>query len=208
MYLLARQANLRGLDSEKWAVEIGAAAATGLGTDVGVWATVLSPGVGTVTWTSRWEDLSAVEQGFASVSTDTAYLDLAARGVQFVNGPINDMLYETVYAGNAPSNVATYVGTVSAVCAPGSFGRGMMGGIEIAQSVEKATGVSTEFLAGRTGPYGTVIWIVGYEDISAYEAAQHALSADMDFVATIDATTGAYQPDSAITQATLHMRLN
>jgi hypothetical protein len=147
MYLLARQINLRGLDFEKWAVEIGAAAAAGLGNDVAVWTTVLSPGVGTVTWTSMWEDLSAVEKGFVSVNTNAKYLELAAKGIDFVNGPINDTLYETVYEGNAPSDDATYVGTVSAVCAPGNYARGMMGGVEIAQAVEKATGVSTAFLA-------------------------------------------------------------
>jgi len=81
MYLLARQINLRGLDFEKWAVEIGAAAAAGLGNDVAVWTTVLSPGVGTVTWTSMWEDLSAVEKGFVSVNTNAKYLELAAKGV-------------------------------------------------------------------------------------------------------------------------------
>ncbi|HEY5092963.1 MAG TPA: hypothetical protein VII60_06825 [Acidimicrobiales bacterium] len=189
-------------------MEIGAAAAAGLGNDVGVWTTVLSPGVGTVTWTSMWEDLSAVEKGFMSINTNAKYLELAAKGIDFVNGPINDTLYETVYAGNAPSEDATYVGTVSAVCAPGNYARGMMGGVEIAQAVEKATGVSTGFLAAQTGPYGSVIWIAGYKNIAAFEAAQHALAADTNFVELIDATTGAYQPDSTITQSTLHMRLN
>jgi len=208
MYLLARQANLRGLDFEKWAVEIGAAASAGIGNDVAVWATVLSHGVGTVTWTSNWEDLSAIERGFANLMTDTKYRDLAAQGAELVNGPINDTLYDTVYEGNAPSTDATYAGTVTAVCAPGNFARGMMGGVEIAQAVEKATGTSTAFLAGQTGPYGSVVWIAGYKDIAAYETAQKALAADMEFVGMIDATTGAYQPDSQITLATLHMRLS
>jgi len=208
MYLLARQANLRGLDAQKWAVEIGAAAAAGLGNEVAVWTTVLSPGVGNVTWTSWWEDLSAVEKGFASVNTNAKYLALVGQGVEFVNGPINDTLYETVYEGNAPSDDATYVGTVSAVCAPGNFARGMMGGIEIAQAVEKATGGSTGFLASQTGPYGAVIWIASYKNIAAYETAQHALAADTSFVGLIDTITGAYQPDPTITQATLHLRLS
>jgi len=207
MYLLARQANLTGLDSQKWAVEIGAAATAGLGNEVGVWATVLSPGFGTVTWTSMWENLSDLEKGFASVSTNAKYLELAAQGAPFVNGPINDTLYESVYDGNAPAADATYAGTVSAVCAPGNYARGMMGGVEIAQAAEKASGVSTGFLAGQTGSYGSVIWLAGYKDIAAYEAAQHALAADTGFIGLIDSTTGAYQPDPSITLATLHMRI-
>jgi hypothetical protein len=208
MYLLVRQINLRGLDFEKWAVDIGAAASAGIGNDVGVWTTVLSPGVGTVSWTSRWEDLSAVEKGFAGLGTSAKYLELAAQGIDFVNGPLNDTLYETVYAGNAPSNDVSYVSTVAGVCAPGNFARGMIGGVELAQAVEKANGVSTEFLAGRTGPYGSVIWIAGYKDMAEYEAAQHALAADMSLVALIDATTPAYLPDPAIAQSLLHMRLS
>lgn len=207
MYLLARQVNLRGLDSQKWAVEIGAAAAAGLGNEVGVWATVLSPGVGTVTWTSSWEDLSALEKGFASLSTNAKYLELAAQGAEFVNGPIDDALYETVYEGSAPATDATYAGTVTAVCAPGNYARGMMGGVEIAQAAEKVSGVSTGFLAGQTGSYGSVLWLAGYKDIAAYEAAQHALAADTTFIGLIDSTTGAYQPDPSITMATLHMRI-
>jgi hypothetical protein len=208
MYLFARQANLRGLDSEKWAVEIGAAAAAGMGNDVGVWANVLSPGFGTITWTSRWADLSALEKGFAALAGDAKYRDLATQGAEIVNGPINDVLYEEVYAGMAPSNDATYVGTVSAVCSPGNIARGMLGGIEIAQRVEKATGVSTGFLAGQTGPYGAVIWIAGYKNIAEFEAAQHALAADTSFIEYLDSLTNAYQADTTITQSTLHMRVS
>lgn len=208
MYLLARQANLRGLDSEKWAVEIGAAAAAGLGNDVAVWSTVLSPGFGTITWTSMWADLSALEKGFAEVIGNAKYLALVAEGAQFVNGPIDDTLYETVYEGIDADGDARYATTVSAVCAPGHFARGMMGGIEIAQKAEKATGVSTGFLAGQTGAYGSVIWLAGYKNIAEFEKAQHDLAADTSFIEFIDSATDAYQADPSVTQSTLHMRLN
>ncbi len=211
MYLLARQANLRGLDSQSWAVEIGAAAAAGLGNDVGVWGSFLSPGVGSVTWTTWWEDLSAIEKGFAGIIGNAKYLELAAKGAEFVNSVIDDTLYETVYEGmdaGGGGDDVRYVGTVSAVCAPGNFARGMMGGIEIAQGAEKATGVSTGFLARQTGAYGSVVWIAGYKTIAEFEAAQHALAADTSFVALVDSTTGAYHPDPSITQSTLHVRLN
>jgi Na+/alanine symporter len=208
MYLLARQANLRGLDSQAWAVKIGAAAAEGLGNEVGVWATVLSPGFGTVTWTSRWADLVALEKGFAEVSVNAKYLGLAAEGAAFVNGPINDTLYEVAYEGSSPIDDARYVGTVTAVCAPGHFARGIMGGLEIAQRAEKATGVSTSFLTGQTGAYGTVVWLAGYKDIAEFEKAQHALAADMSFIEYIDTATDAYQADPSLTQSTLYMRIS
>ncbi len=208
MYLLARQANLRGLDSANWAVEIGAAGAACMGNEVGVWSTVLSPGFGTINWTSRWVDLSAIEKGFAALMGNAKYRELATQGAEFINGPINDTLFEVVYDGGSPVDDAKYAGTVSAVCAPGNFGRGIMGGIEIAQRAEKATGVSTGFLTGQTGAYGTVLWLAGYKDIAEFEAAQHALANDMSFVEYIDSMTDAYQPNPTVTQSTLHMRLN
>jgi hypothetical protein len=208
MYLLARQIYLRGLDSQKWAVEIGAAAAEGLGNEVGVWANVLSPGAGTVTWTSRWNDLTAIEKGFLGVAGDAKYLELAAQGAEFVDGPINDILYEDVYAGSAPSTDARYVGTVSAVCSPGNFAMGMLSGVEIAQRAEKATGVSTSFNAAQTGTYGSVVWIAGYKNIGEFEAAQHALAADMSFVQYLDSLGNTYLAEPSVTQSTLHMRLN
>ena len=212
MYLLVRQANLRGgMDAQQWAIDIGAAAASGLGNEVGVWSTVLSPGVGTISWTTRWENLSALEKGFAELFGNAKYLELAGEGTQYVNGPIDDTLYESVYEGVddgvAPNDVR-YVGTVTAVIAPGNFARGMMGGVEIAQRVEKATGVSTGFMAGQTGSYGRVLWLGGYESMAEFEKAQHDLAADTSFVEFIDATTGAYQPDPVITQSTVYMRLN
>lgn len=208
MYLLARQANLRGLDAQGWAVEIGAAAAAGLGNEVGVWTTVLSPGVGTVTWTSTWADLTAIEKGFSEILGNAKYVELAAKGVEFVTGGLDDALYEIVYPGNAVVEDARYAGTVAAVCAPGNFARGMMGGIEIAERAEKATGMPTGFLAAQTGPYGRVLWLAGYKTIADFEAAQHSLAADTSFVEFLDTTTGAYQADPTVTQSTLHMRLN
>jgi hypothetical protein len=208
MYLFTRQANLRGIDSPNWAVEIGAAAAAGLNNEVAVWANVLSPGFGTITWTSRWTDLSSIEKGFAALLGDAKYLDLASQGVEILNGPINDTLYEVVYAGSGANLDARYAGTVTAVCAPGNIGRGILGGIEIAQRAEKATGVSTAFLQGQTGAYGSVVWLAGYDDMAHFEAAQHALAADMSFIEYIDSATDAYQANAALSQSTLFMRLN
>jgi hypothetical protein len=208
MYLLARQAVVRGLDAQKWAVDIGAAAAAGLSVDVGVWVNVLSPGVGTTTWTSMWPDLGALAKGFAATLSDAKYLELLAEGPNFINGAVDDTLFQIVYEGSGPSAEAKYASTVTAVCAPGNFARGMLGGIEIAQKAEQATGVSTGFLAGQTGPYGGVSWLSGYESIGAFEAAQHKLAEDTSFVEFIDKVTDAYVADPSITRSTLYMRIN
>ncbi len=208
MYLFVRRTTVRGLDAQKWSVDIGNAAAEGLGVEVGVWSNVLSPGVGTTSWTSRWSDLSSLEKGLTALMGDAKYLGLAAEGQAFVEGAIDDTLFQIVYEGSGGSAVAKYASTVSAVCAPGNLGRGMMSGVEIAQRAEQSTGVSTAFLAGETGPYGAVSWLAGYDTIDAYEAAQQKLTADMSFVEFIDGVTQAYIADPAVTRSTLYMRMN
>jgi hypothetical protein len=208
MYLFARQTVVTGLDAQKWSVDVGGAAATALGVEVGVWANVLSPGVGTTTWTSLWPDLSALEKGLSVLLSDAKYLSLVAQGPQFVNGAINDMLFQIVYEGSGAGGEAKYASTVAAVCAPGNIAQGMMNGIEIAQKVEHTTGISTAFLAGQTGPYGGVSWLAGYENIEAFEAAQHKLETDTGFVEFVDSATGVYVADPTITQTILYMKIN
>jgi len=130
-----------------------------------------------------------------------------AKGPEFVSGAVDDHLYQIVYEGSGPQVAAKYASTVTAVCAPGNFARGMLGGIEIAQRAEQATGVSTGFLAAQTGSYGRVTWLGGYETIEAFEAAQQKLAADTGFVEFLDQTTGAYLADPSITQTTLYLKI-
>jgi hypothetical protein len=208
MYLFARQTVVRGVDAQRWSIDIGVAAAAGLGVEVGVWANVLSPGVGTMTWTSLWPNLSALEKSLVALLSSNKYLTLLGEGQQFINDAVNDTLFQIVYEGSDPGGEAKYASTVTAVCAPGNFARGMLSGIEIAQKAEHTTGISTAFLAGQTGPYGGVSWLAGYESIEAYEAAQHKLEADAGFVQFVDSVTGAYVADPNVTQTTLYMKIN
>jgi hypothetical protein len=208
MYLFARQAVVRGLDAQKWSVDIGAAAAEALGVEVGVWGNILSPAVGMTTWTSWWPDLSALEANFGKLLTDAKYLALVAEGPQFISGAIDDSLFQVVYQGPDVVSGGRYAGTVSAVIAPGNFARGVLGGIEIAQKAEEVTGQSGIFLSRQTGPYGAVSWLAGYEDIAAYESAQSKLQADVGFAAFLDEKTTAYQAEPSLTQSTLYLKLN
>ena len=208
MYLFARQAVTRGQDALKWSIDIGAAAGNALGVEVGVWANVLSPGVGMMTWTSRWPDLSTLDKSMATLMSDAQYTALGAENQKYISGAVDDMLMEFVYEGSGPMTDAKYSSTVTAVCAPGNFARGMMSGIEIAQKAEQTTGVSTAFLAAQTGSYGAVMWLARYDSIDAFEDAQHKLQADMSFVEFLDGVTSAYIADPSVTRSTLYMKVS
>jgi len=103
----------------------------------------LSPGYGTVVWSSYWEDLSSRESSFAALAKDADYLSLAAEGLKFVTDGLDDTLYNVVYAGSNPGGDNKYVSVVQSACANGSVVRGMATGVEIAQKAESISGHST-----------------------------------------------------------------
>lgn len=103
----------------------------------------MSPGYGTVVWSSYWEDLSSRESSFAALAKDADYLSLAAEGLKFVADGLDDTLYNVVYAGSNPGGDNKYVSVVQSACANGSVVRGMATGVEIAQKAESISGHST-----------------------------------------------------------------
>ena len=75
------------------------------------------------------------------------------------------------------------------------------------QKAEKITGLSTMFVSSLTGPYGSVGFLTGYENIAAFEAAQSKLAGDASWIKLIDSTKGCFVEDAAMTQSTLYRRL-
>jgi hypothetical protein len=207
MYLFTRQARLAVEDALDCATSITARAAKVSGNDVQLWATTLSPGFGTVTWTSWWADLGSMESSLAKLFSDDKYIALAGKGAQFISEGIDDALYQSVYDGVGEGGVAQYVGSVQADCASGSYERAMTNVVEIAQKAESITGLSTLFIAGLTGKYGGVGWLTGYESLAAFETAQSKLNADPSWLKFIDGATGCYAQDVGVTQSSLYTKV-
>lgn len=207
MYLFTRQARLTGLDAAPWAVTIGAAAAKAAGSEVRVWGRAMSPGLGTVVWSSFWKDLSTRETAFEALAKDADYLSLAVEGQKFLTDGIDDTLYDVVYAGSNAGGDNKYVSVVQSACANGSVIRGMATGVEIAQRAEAISGHSTAFAANATGQWGGVGWITGYESIAAFETAQKKLNANLGWLEYVDGATNCYSDDPSVTQSLLLSRL-
>ncbi len=205
MYLFARQARLIGPDAVKWASTIRDHVATVTKSEIQLWATTLSPGFGTVTWTSSWDDLGSLETSFAKLVGDAKYQALATEGAQFINGGVDDTLYQSLYDGSGESGSIQLVSSIQAVCATGQLMTALANGVEIAQKAESATGRPTMFLTNVTGNYGGVGWLSGYENLAAFEDANAKLNADANWLAFIDGATTCYSQDVGVTQSTLHV---
>ncbi len=207
MYLLVRRARLSGSGGFEWATTIGHRVAEVIGQEVQTWATTLSPGFSTVSWTSRWDDLGAMEKGFGKLSGDSEYLALVDKGRSLITGGVDDGLSQFVYEGAGDVGAVKYVGSVVSVCAPGQIVTAMTNGVAIAQKAESIAGRPTSFLSGVTGVYGGVGWITGYEDLAAFEQAQSKLAADPSWLPFIDSVSGCFHSDAGATQSTLHMKI-
>ncbi|MBX3284393.1 MAG: hypothetical protein R2746_13285 [Acidimicrobiales bacterium] len=210
MYLFTRQTRLLGGHGSaglEWAGQVCGAVQDVTGHEVQLWASVYSPGFGTVSWTAWVEDLAQLESIGDQLSADAGYAALVDKGAAYGDGVVDDALMLPLHGAPDAATEVTYVSTVSAVVTGGDVARSMAAGIAIAEQAEKATGLTTMFVQALTGPYGSVGWLSGYADIAAVQAAQEALAADPGWPAVVDASDGCFAADPASTQQRLWRRL-
>ena len=210
MYLFSRRARLalgHGMAGVEWAQAVCAKVNEVTGHEVQLWATVYSPGFGTVSWTSWVADLTTLESIGDKLAVDTAYTDLVNAGAQFLDGGIDDSVLQVLAGQPDPSRDVQYVTGAQAVVADGQIERAMGAGIEIGNAGESITGIPTLFVRSLTGPYGQVGWLTGFVSLAEMEAANDKLAADPSWLKTIDGMQGCFLADVNATQSTMYRRL-
>jgi hypothetical protein len=196
MYLFSRRRHIntaKAREAMATAVEACPRVSQVTGWDVRVWATVHSPDITGLLWTTSFEHLEELAAGFDKLVVDEGWNDwLAQHDAEFV-GPIDDNLLQVLHG--APGEQAPeYVQAVRAVCANGMLSRGIELGIELAQTAERITGVPVMFTSRVTGEYGGVAWISGAPDLATFETESAALAADASWAELLDRAGPAYQP--------------
>ena len=210
MYLFNRRTRLlggNGTTGIEWATKVAAKVTEVTGHEIQLWATVYSPGYGTISWTGWFEDLAALEKVGDTLQADASMTKLADQGAKLTEGGLDDAIWQPIHGAPDPTREIQYVGGVTAVAAPGAIERAMGVGVEIAQRVEAVTGMSCIFAQGLTGPYGGVGWLTAYDNIAAFQAAGDAIAADASFMKLVDSSAGCYVEDTSITQQTIYRRL-
>jgi hypothetical protein len=191
MYLFTRSARLgpgSPVEQGAWALGVTEKVNQISELEVSLWATVFSPGLGTLVWTAVVEELSQLEASEAKLLADPSYLSLVEDGAKYSSGQaIDDGLLNLVYPDpDAATIQPQYASVVAGVIAPGHTARAIEFGVEIAQAAKKATGCPTSFGAVVTGPYGGVEWLVMYESVEQMQKAGEALNADASFGELVD----------------------
>ncbi len=205
MYLFTRSVRLSPghlVESATWSANITEKVNQVTELETTLWTSVFSPGLGTLVWTTRVDELAVLEASEAKLMADAGYVSLVDEGAKFSSGEaVDDALLQLVFAdpdaANMPSQYAT---VVRAVLAPGSSVQGIELGVDIAQRARKITGRPTSFAVAATGDYGAVEWISLYESVQQLQTAQEALAANADFGKFVDKEASkAYQ--TGVTQA-------
>ena len=210
MFLFTRRARLvggKGTQGVEWAAGVCGKVKEITGHEVQLWAHVHSPGFGTISWTSWFDDLASLESVGDALGADASYLELTNAAPSFTEGGLDDGLLQPIHGAPDPKRPVQYVVGVQAVMAAGNLQRAVAAGVEIAEQSESTTGVPTMFLRSLSGPYGAVGWLTGFESIAAVEAATEANDADPAWLKLIDSTAGCFVPDAAVTQQTLYRKL-
>ena len=126
MYLFNRRTRLVGGNGRagiEWATSIAAKVKEVTGHDIQLWATVYSPGFGTIVWTGWFDDLSALEKVGDTLQGDSSMTKLSDQGPKFTEGGLDDGIWQPVYGAPDPTRAIQYVSTVTAVAAPGAIER-------------------------------------------------------------------------------------
>jgi hypothetical protein len=202
MYLFTRTARLAPgsiRESLAWAADI-----TDRVNRIGVveaelWQRTMSPGLGTLVWSTVVPDLVTLETAQAKLESDDSYLDAVDRGAQFIDDTgVDDLLATVVHGTIDPHRRPEYVSVVTATLTPGSLRSGMAVGIEIAERASALCGESTSFCLASSGRFGQVAWLTGYASIEAMDRGEQAIYADAAFVEVLDgAASTAYEDGEA-----------
>ena len=202
MYLFTRT---RQVDPGKFADAIGwvgtatESVRSTTGRELDAWTAILSPELGSVTWSMWAESLAELVEAGDKLAASADWAKVLQSGNDFFVGGVEDGLASVVYGaeGMGADGPPEYVGVATASAAPGRLGDAIGAGIEIAEQVKKSTGQNTLFLINSTGLYGGVAWITPSANIGEVDASEAALAADPEFVKLIDRVGTAYNPGAA-----------
>jgi hypothetical protein len=211
MYLFSRRVRIGGGQTRaamEWALGQTEKANRITGLQLSLYMQLYSPEVGVIGWSTFVPDLATLEAAGDKLNVDDDFVSATDKGAALLVGGADDSLAQVLYGEPDPNRQVEYVTTVRAVCATGNLARGLELGVELAQRVEKITGIPSLFLADVTGIYGGVGWVSGYANVQEMEAAQQTLAADPSWAKDVDeAVKGTYAEEPSLTTQLIFRRL-
>lgn len=189
MKLFTRTVSLTGAPAEylEFSTKMCGYVTEKTGREVSLWSTVFGAPAGTLTYSARVEGLADLLSMTSKLMEDSGYHARLAESQAFLGGPAVDALATPVHGElGDPPPVGTFVSVTTATMAGGRYIDAIGWGVEIAQHVEKISGVPTMFLTSAYGGFGDVAWIAGVADAAAVDATGAAIDGDADYLTKVN----------------------
>jgi len=201
MYLFQRMATLRGGIQKPvgWAIEINQLVNEVGGVEVSLWSSLFGFPLGTVVWSARVESRAVLAEVTGKLMASDAYHSMVEKGQEFITTPGEDTLRQLIHAESMSPTVPP-VGSVATVITatpnPGQITKALGWGVEITTLFARITGSSALFFADAYGQFGQLTWIASHTDAAAADAANDALQAAPEYLASIDQAGPLFVPGS------------
>ncbi len=189
MQLFTRNVMMAGAPADimQYSTDMRAYVEEKTGREIGLWANLFGAPNGAMAYTVLVEGLADLQSATAGLMEDPAYHAKLAAGQAMIGGPSMDSMAQPVYGelGGMPP-AGSYAMVTRATMAPGKYMEAMGWGVEIAQHVEKVSGLQTMFLTGMFGGFGDVVWIMVAPDAAGADAATAAVNGDADYLQSVN----------------------
>lgn len=189
MKLLTRTVHLTGTlaDTAGWCIDMAQFASKTIDREIAVWAANFGAPLGTYTFAMRVTGLADIQSWLPTLEGNADYQAKSSAGLAMSAAPAEGQLANVLHGqlGEDAPPVGSMALVTTAVVANGKYEKAMGWSIDIAQHVEKVTGMPTMFLASSYGPFGEVTWIQVAPDGEAVDAATEAVNNDPDYLAKL-----------------------
>lgn len=164
------------------AVEVAGMVTKITGMPISVYMSSYGEPTNTVRWSTRIESQAELQAATEKLAANSGYVQWAEKNSHLFETAPSDTLGRVVSASGMEAGPARFVNIITAVAANGRMADAVAFGVRAQQFVAGATkNMSTAFLTGVYGPFGTVTWITGANSMADMDALQEMQATNVGY---------------------------
>ncbi len=199
MQIFTRQLRLVGAgEAAAWAVAVTEKAQQVTGMPISLWTGAIGLPTGSYAWSSPIEGMAQSTEGNDKMNSDTDLSALVAQGRDYVAEVMPDRLHQVIHGEVAgPAEVGSFMGSVTAVAAPGQGQAAGAWAVKIADMWHGITGISPVVTTTLAGPMFEYSWFVRHATAASIDDANDKIMASPDYASELDSAGGLFHPGAA-----------
>jgi len=154
--------------------------------------------LGTLTYAYRTESYAASVEASDALTRSDEYLRKVEAGASFFAANPEDRLASFLHTAGDVEGPPAAAAVVSARLEVSKIAAAVAWAIELANYLNKATGVPSAVLSSNVGPYGTISWLSYGKSLAQLEQASEKTNRDPGFLQRLGASGGFFVPGSGV----------